>query len=59
MFSGKGGRGGPGRINHHREKSFMEKLGRPTRILLKPGGPDTNLASSGQLDPEASVHNSR
>ena len=24
LSSGKGGRGAPGRINHHREKSFME-----------------------------------
>ena len=49
-----------GRINHSREKSFMEKLGRPTRILLRPGGPDTSVVSAGgSLDPEASVHTSR
>ena len=48
------GKGGPGRINHHREKSFMEKLGRPSRILLKPG-----LDNTSHLDPEASAHTSR
>ena len=62
VFSGKGARGVAGRINHSREKSFMEKLGRPTRILLRPGDPDTSVVSGergGSLDPEASVHTSR
>ena len=42
------------RMKHSREKSFMEKLGRPSKLLLKPGAshphtPDNSVPPSRYL----------